>query len=115
MKTINQLISQVKSTNALLDFNDVMSVISNNYHYEQSAFSNGELENQAGTNEGSCKVFAFAKLNNLSEQETLNCFGQYYREDVIKNPSGNDHGNIRNFMKSGWSGITFDSFPLKAK
>ena len=65
--------------------------------------------NEAGTNEGSCKIFAFAQLHHLSEQATLACFGQYYREDVLQNPQGNDHGNIRNFIKQGWQGITFES------
>jgi hypothetical protein len=36
-------------------------------------------------------------------------FGTYYRNDVLANPTGTDHGNIRNFMLSGWSEIKFDS------
>ena len=33
-----------------------------------------------------------------------------------KNPDGSDHGNIRNFMKSGWKGVSFpDGLALKAK
>lgn len=98
-----------------INFEDVMAVISANYHYQPSTFTNGETVNQAGTNEGSCKIFAYAQLNGLSEQPTLHCFGQYYRDDVLKNPSGNDHGNIRNFMKSGWAGITFENNALIAK
>jgi hypothetical protein len=117
--TINELNSQLNpidsSITSLVNFEDVMAVISAHYHYKQCTFTNGELENQAGTNEGSCKVFAYAQLNNLSEQATLNCFGQYYREDVLKNPLGDDHGNIRNFMKSGWAGIKFEHSPLTLK
>jgi hypothetical protein len=63
--------------------------------------------NESGTNEGSCKIFAFAQLNDLSVEQTLACFGKYYREDVLENPEGNDHGNIRNFMISGWEGVKF--------
>jgi len=33
----------------------------------------------------------------------------------LKNPEGTDHQNIRNFMKSGWDGITFDQNALKDK
>ena len=47
------------------------------------------------------------KLQNLSEEATLACFGAYYYEDVLKNPNGTDHQNIRNFMKTGWDGIAF--------
>lgn len=98
-----------------INFEDVMAVISANYHYQPSTFTNGEIVNQAGTNEGSCKIFAYAQLNDLSEQATLQCFGQYYRDDVLKNPTGHDHGNIRNFMKSGWAGVTFEQTALSQK
>jgi hypothetical protein len=54
-------------------------------------------------------------LNRLSEQQMLACFGAYYRDDVLKNPDGTDHQNIRNFMKTGWAGVAFDSMPLRAK
>lgn len=117
--TINELNTQLNSADSsitsLINFEDVMAVISENYHYQQSAFKNGEIENQAGTNEGSCKIFAYAQLNNLSEQATLHCFGQYYRDDVLKNPAGKDHGNIRNFMKTGWAGIKFEQTVLTLK
>jgi hypothetical protein len=52
------------------------------------------------------KFFAFAELNNLSAAETLNCFGAYYHEEVLANPEGTNHQNIRNFMKTtGWDCI----------
>ena len=113
--TISELLKLVNAKSEIVDFNEVMQVISSHYTYEKSLFSNGELVNKAGTNEGSCKIFAFAKIQNLSEQATLNCFGQYYRNDVLKNPMGNDHGNIRSFIINGWSGITFDGVVLTAK
>ncbi|NQZ83515.1 MAG: HopJ type III effector protein [Colwellia sp.] len=113
--SISELLKCVSSESETVDFSDVMQVISSHYTYEKSLFTNGELVNQAGTNEGSCKIFAFAKIQNLSEQATLNCFGQYYRDDVLKKPMGNDHGNIRNFIKNGWSGITFERIVLTAK
>jgi hypothetical protein len=97
-----------------VEFNEVMAVISANYHYQPCTFSNGELINQSGANEGSCKIFAFAKLHGLSEQTTLACFGRYYRDDVLLNPLGEDHANIRNFIKQGWKGIVFDDVALAA-
>jgi hypothetical protein len=51
----------------------------------------------------------------LSQEEALACFGAYYFEDVLKNPEGNDHLNIRNFMKTGWNGIRFESEALTLK
>ena len=70
------------------------------YTYAPTAFANGSLVNQAGENEGSCKLFAFAKINNLDEEKTLACFGAYYREDVLQNPSSDNHQNIRNFIQT---------------
>jgi len=95
-----------------INFTDTMAVIEAMYSFKPTAFDNGELHNTADQNNGSCKLFAFARLHNLSEQQTLACFGQYYRDDVLQHPAGDDHQNIRNFMQSGWSGIVFDSMPL---
>jgi hypothetical protein len=111
---LQQFIQQL-NTPENIDFEDTMTVIAASYEYSPARFNNGELINEAGTNEGSCKIFAFAKLNRLSEQQTLNCFGRFYHKDVLEHPQGNDHGNIRNFMRQGWSGISFDQAPLKAK
>jgi hypothetical protein len=30
----------------------------------------------------------------------------------LANPAGTDHGNIRNFILTGWSGVKFDSLAL---
>ncbi len=98
-----------------IEFQDTMAVIETAYAYTPTAFTNGNLVNQAGENEGSCKLFAFAKLNNFDEEKTLACFGVYYREDVLQNPDSNNHQNIRNFMKTGWAGITFDNDALANK
>ncbi|MBQ0757042.1 MAG: HopJ type III effector protein [Amphritea sp.] len=111
---LQQFIQQL-NTPENIDFEDTMAVIAASYEYSPSRFNNGEIINEASTNEGSCKIFAFAKLNSLSEQQTLNCFGRFYHKDVLENPQGSDHGNIRNFMQQGWSGISFDQLPLKAK
>jgi hypothetical protein len=96
-----------------------MDVISEFYTYTPTRFINGiddqAVINEAGSNEGSCKLFAFAKLHNLNEDSTLLLFGDFYRTDVLGNPGGQDHANIRTFMKEGWQGIHFDSMPLEAK
>ncbi|MDG3087904.1 HopJ type III effector protein [Vibrio hannami] len=96
-------------------FEQTMQVIDEHYDFNPVSFVNGETENQAGQNNGSCKIFAFAKLQGLDESSTLACFGQYYRDDVLKNPDGSDHANIRNFIKHGWAGIRFDGTALTVK
>ena len=95
-----------------IDFNDTMAVIDSHYTFAPCAFRNGEHYNESGQNAGSCKLFAFAQLHSLTQQQTLDCFGQYYRHDVLKNPHGDDHQNIRNFITLGWEGISFEDSPL---
>lgn len=107
--------TKLKNTPKQILFFDTMSVIDENYEFTPTAFKNGNLENAAGENSGSCKLFAFAKIQGFTKEETLACFGQFYFEDVLKDPSGNGHQNIRNFMKTGFDGITFETDPLKEK
>lgn len=98
-----------------ISFDDSIMVIENSYSFKETAFTNGETRNEAGQNNGSCKIFAFGNLNNLTEEQTLNCFGDYYRKDVLKKPDGDDHQNIRNFIKQGWPGVSFDGEALILK
>jgi hypothetical protein len=98
-----------------LAFTDTIAVIDANYDFTPSAFKNGELQNEAGQYNGSCKLFAFAKLQNLTPQQTLACFGAYYRDDVLLHPEATDHQNIRNFMKFGWDGVRYASTALMQK
>ena len=112
--TLSHLLSQLSLNSAEVSFEQVMQVVNDSYSYTPATFSNGDLLNDAGTNEGSCKIFYFAKLNNLTEQQTLACFGGYYHEDVLQNPQGSDHGNIRNFIKTAWQGVEFQSVALTA-
>jgi len=95
-----------------VDFKQVMAVIDASYEFTPTAFTNGLLVNEANTNNGSCKILAFGHRHQLSEQATLNAFGDFYTQDVLENPQGQDHQNIRTFMKSGWAGVRFSSDPL---
>lgn len=110
--TINELIMQLRCANHTINFKQVMQVINQFYDYTPTSFTNGATTNQAGNNEGSCKIFYFALLHDLTETETLNLFGSYYRDDVLCHPTAEDHTNIRNFMKTGWSGLKFDGIAL---
>jgi len=119
MNTLDTLLQQIKTAPETVAFQDVMHVIDEHYNYSPTRFKNGNADdnitNNAGENEGSCKIFSFAKLQNLDEAQTLQCFGQYYRNDVLANPDKEDHANIRNFMKYGWPGISFESSALEKR
>ena len=100
-----------------VSFQETLKVISEHYEYTPTGFRNGlgadRINNEAGTNEGSCRLFYFAKLHELTAQQTLSLFGDYYWQDVLPHPQGTDHANIRNFMRHGWAGIQYDGEALK--
>lgn len=102
-----------------ISFNETMAIIESYYDYQPTEFSNGlgedKLINPAGTNQGSCKIFSFGQLQQLSLQQTLNLFGDFYHSEVLNNPNGTDHQNIRNFIKYGWDGIFFQNHALTIK
>ncbi len=110
--SLNDFLTQIKAEMPV-SFAETIAVITENYAYQPTAFKNGNVENAAGQNEGSCKIFAFAKLNDLTEAQTLSLFGDYYRVDVLENPDATDHQNIRQFMQHGWAGIVFENDALK--
>ena len=112
---LSDFLTKLNTQPETIEFTDTMAVIEANYTFSETAFTNGQQSNGAGENSGSCKIFSFAQLNGLTEQQTLACFGIYYRHDVLGNPDASDHQNIRQFMINGWSGIRFDSAPLVSK
>tara|TARA_R110000868_G_scaffold144389_4_gene363438 strand:+ start:1531 stop:1875 length:345 start_codon:yes stop_codon:yes gene_type:complete len=107
--------SKLKNSPQEIDFSETIEVIETNYNFTPTAFKNGELYNAAGENSGSCKVFAFAQIQEFSKEETLACFGKYYFKDVLQDPEGNGHQNIRNFIKTGFEGLKFEGEPLSKK
>lgn len=113
--SIQSFLDKLKQTPNTITFPETMAVIEENYHFTPTAFKNGTQHNAAGENSGSCKLFAFAKLQNLNNEETLACFGAFYFEEVLGNPDGTNHQNIRNFMQSGWDGIQFEGNALELK
>ena len=113
--TLESFLQKLNDYPENIEFTDTMSTIDLMYTFTPTSFKNSDLVNEAGQNSGSCKIFSFARLNSLTPEQTLACFGGYYRDDVLKHPESSDHQNIRNFMKSGWPGIEFDNEPLKAK
>jgi hypothetical protein len=109
---LKSFLDKLRSEPESIEFADTISVIESTYDYTPTAFTNGDVTNEAGQNEGSCKIIAFAQLNKLTKEQTLHCFGKYYREEVLNDPKGNNHQNIRQLMKHGFSRIYFEEEPL---
>ncbi|MDT8405943.1 MAG: HopJ type III effector protein [Methylococcales bacterium] len=99
-------------------FAETLALIEQCYHYQPTAFDNGlgegQVHNDANSNQGSCKVFSFAKAHDLSEQQTLQLFGEHHQH-VLETPEGSDHANIRAFMRHGWAGICWHGQALTPK
>lgn len=115
MNDIQYFINKVKNNPELITFLETIDLIDCKYIFTPTAFKNGSQQNSAGENNGSCKIFAFAKMNNLNKEDTLALFGDYYFKDVLEFPEGNDHQNIRNFITNGWNGISFHQEVLVLK
>lgn len=107
-----ELLKQLQAGNA--KFADVISYIETRYTHTPTAFQNGQQYNAATENQGSAKVFSFAQLNDLDQQQTLNLFAEHYAA-VLATPDATDHQNIRQFMQNGWNGIKFEGNALTAK
>ena len=107
-----ELLKQLQAADA--KFADVISHIEARYTHTPTAFQNGQQHNAATENQGSAKVFSFAQLNDLDQQQTLNLFAEHYAA-VLATPDATDHQNIRQFMQNGWNGIKFEGDALTAK
>ncbi len=107
-----QFIELLSNQSEKVEFEQTMAVIDELFEFTPTGFSNGEVRNEAGQNNGSCKIFAFGLLQELSQEQTLACFGRFYREDVLQHPTNDDHQNIRNFITHGWDEVRFDGQAL---
>ncbi len=119
MNKLDNFVAQIKISPEKTTFQDVIATIDRYYRYTPTSFTNGIdgdcVVNKAGENQGSCKIFSFAQKQQLDKTQTLHCFGQYFRDDVLNHPQNTDHSNIRRFMKYGWEGIRFDGLALMEK
>lgn len=112
---IENFLTELKQSPRNIQFAQVIALIDENYDFTPTAFDNGETRNEAGQNNGSCKLFFFANLWDLTVEETLNLFGDIYHVEVLGHPEKQDHANIRNFMKFGWDGIAYEGVVLRPK
>ncbi|MGF1908452.1 HopJ type III effector protein [Vibrio kasasachensis] len=109
---LKAFLERLQSTPTSVEFSQSIAVIEANYTFKPTAFSNGTMRNPEGENNGSCKILAFGLMHKLSEAQTLQMFGEYYRDDVLGHPEGHDHQNIRNFIAHGWQGVKFEGLAL---
>jgi hypothetical protein len=112
--TIQQFKTKLEATPTTIAFADTMQVIEGNYNFTPTRFANGEIKNNVGENLGSCKLFAFAKHQKFTKQATLFCYGAHY-QNVLKDANGSSHQNIRNFIKTGFEGLSFESEAISLK
>ncbi len=95
-------------------FKDSLALIEQHFEYQPCGFRNGPLVNAEGENAGSCRIFGLGQYCNLSEVDTLKPFAEHYQQ-VLDDPTGESHGNIRQFISTGWSGIRFEGVPLRQR
>lgn len=107
-----ELLAQLQADTA--KFSDVLAHIEARYQHTPTAFQNGAHHNAATENQGSAKVFSFAKLQDLDQAQTLSLFAEHYAS-VLATPEGTDHQNIRQFMQNGWDGVKFEGQALAEK
>lgn len=103
-----------KPVDSPVSFAEIIDHINTGYQFVPTAFRNGEAHNTSDQNQGSARVFAFAKLHQLDEQDTLSLFAEHY-QSVLQDPQGINHQNIRQFMIHGWTGIMFEGEALVPK
>lgn len=111
---LQQFFIQLSVEPQSISFEQSISLIDSLYVFTPTAFKNGNVVNNAGENNGSCKILAFGLMHQLSEPQTLHLFGDYYRL-VLDTPQADDHQNIRNFIRTGWGGVEFEQLPLTEK
>lgn len=104
---IEQLTPAYLKENPQIAFADILAYLAERYQYTPQAFHNGSKLNLASENQGSAKVLYFAQSQNWSKEDTLLLFAEHY-QDVLNNPTGTSHENIRQFMQNGWEAVQFD-------
>ena len=110
--SLNEILQQLKAKQIV--FKDALAYIEAKYNFTPSAFRNGTQNNAATENQGSARILSFAKLQNLSKEDTLVLFAEHY-DSVLATPEATDHQNIRQFMLHGWDGVEFDNTVLQEK
>ena len=110
--SVETYIASLKHDPSGLNFAQTLAMIDAHYCFAPTGFKNGSVVNAAGENSGSCKVFSFAQMHELSQDMTLAMFAEHY-QNVLDNPKLDNHANIRAFIVSGFNGLAFDDEALE--
>lgn len=84
-----------------------IAAIESTYLISPQGFKVGDVFNEPGDNMGSLAILGFARLHNLPLEKVLPIFGEAY-DEVMANPEGDDHKNIRALIKFGVESVVFD-------
>uniref|UniRef100_A0A7S3JU34 Uncharacterized protein n=1 Tax=Aureoumbra lagunensis TaxID=44058 RepID=A0A7S3JU34_9STRA len=108
LQALSAFLQKLRNDDEVIDIKETLEVIEGLYDYSPKPFSIGdEISNEAGQNEGSAKILSFVKLAGVEDLDiTLRCFGSAYK-DVLADPEGESHQNIRALMKLGLDAIEF--------
>ena len=71
MSDITIFLTKLRTDPENIQFSDVIALIDAHYDHIPTVFSNGAMINEATQNQGSAKVFSFARIHNLSKIENL--------------------------------------------
>ena len=63
------LLDKIKQNPEEISFDEVIAYIDEHYDFVPTAFQNGEVLNEENQNNGSCKIFSFAKKLGLNPRE----------------------------------------------
>ena len=97
---------KIKAGGSPENFAQTIALIDEHYQYFEVPFSVGDVKNKPNENTGSAKVFSLGLMTRMDEKATLRLFGEHYTA-VQATPQGNDHANIRSFIKNGFPGVEF--------
>lgn len=107
---IKALLEQARTQGSTLMFADTMAAIDAAFEFFGTKFVNGDVSSTSSENQGSSKILSLSQLVPMSKEDVLVLFGEHYR-DVLADPNGTNHANIRAFMKTGLDGVSFPNGP----
>lgn len=113
LKATQEAVGEIlKNENEKIRFLHLIQQIDALFVTHPTAFTNGNVFNEAGKNLSSLKVLTLALLMWLNTDQALRLFWEHW-EEVSQNPDWDTHSNIRNLDEVGiqWVkiyGIVFD-------
>lgn len=100
-----EFVEKIKKNEITVTYQETIDFLDKHYDYFEVPFKCGDISYEPNVKKGAAKIFSFGLMTKMSVDETLRLFGEYYRDLT---PDGTDRPNIRNFIKYGWPGVTFD-------